>query len=277
MPLVVKSSLRGSLAASLIALSALATLSPLLMAPAAHAEELSAQQIIDKALSQGAAVAFQRGTARLDMTIVNPRGEAKRRALEVKAMRGEDGLLRSLVRFTKPADVAGIAFLVREKKGALPDQYVYVPAAKVVRRVAAGNAGSSFFGSDFTFGDLMPIPDSERDKVKLTRLADAEVGKQPTYVIEAVPHIEGAPYSKIVTYVDKKLLTPLKIEFFDPAGKALKTLTVKKLKKIKGELIPIDVVMKNTQTGSRTELVIEAPDPEAKLSDADFTEEAMQR
>lgn len=272
MPVALKSPRRA-----LVALLALAPVLPLAAAPSARAEELSAQQIVDKALSQGAAVAFQQGTAKLTMTIVSARGEAKRRSLEVRAMRGPDGLLRSLVKFTKPADVAGIAFLVREKQNALPDQYVYVPAAKVVRRVAAGNAGSSFFSSDFTFGDLMPLPASERDKVKITRLEDGTVGKQPTYVIEAVPMVEGSPYSKLVVYVDQKRLTPLKIDFYDPAGKELKTLTVRKLKKVKGELVPVDVVMKNAQTGSRTELVIDDPNPEAKLSDADFTEEAMQR
>lgn len=258
-------------------LAAILTLGATSLAPAAQAGELSAEQIIEKALGQGAAVAFQQGTARLSMTVVNPRGEAKQRSLAIKAMKGEGGLLRSLVRFEKPADVAGITFLVREKKDALPDQYVYVPAAKVVRRIAAGNAGSSFFGSDFTFGDLMPLPMSQRDKVKIQRLPDDTVGKQPTYVVEAVPMIEGSPYSKLVVHVDQKRLVPLRIQFFDPAGKELKLLTVRKLKKINGEVVPVDVEMKNLQTGSRTQLEIEDPEPNAVLSEADFTEEAMQR
>lgn len=241
------------------------------------AETLNAEQIIEKALSQGSAVAFQQGTASLTMTMVSPQGQTKKRSLDVKAMKDGTGLLRSLVRFSKPADVAGIAFLVREKKGALPDQYVYVPAARVVRRVAAGNATSSFFGSDFTFADLMPLPADQRDNVKITRMPDGSVGKQPTYVIEALPQVEGSPYSKLVVHVDQKMLIPLKIEFFDPAGKALKTLSIRKLKKIKGEVVPVDVVMKNVQTGSRTELVIDNPNPDAKLTEADFTEEAMQR
>lgn len=243
----------------------------------ASAEELNAEQIIEKALSQGSAVAFQQGTASLTMTIVSAQGQAKKRSLDIKAMKDSTGLLRSLVRFSKPADVAGIAFLVREKKGTLPDQYVYVPAARVVRRVAAGNATSSFFGSDFTFADLMPLPADQRDKVKITRLPDGSIGKQNTFVIEAMPQVEGSPYSKLVVHVDQKMLIPLKIEFFDPAGKALKNLSIRKLKKLKGEIVPVDVVMKNVQTGSRTELVIENPNPDAKLTEADFTEEAMQR
>lgn len=245
-------------------------------APAAAAEDLTANQIIDKAFSKSQ-VGMQQGTATLKMTIVSPRNNAKKRTLQVKAMRNEEGLLRSLVKFTKPADVSGIAFLVREKKDALPDQYVYVPAAKVVRQIAAGNAGSKFFGSDFTFGDLMPLPAGERDKIKAVRLDDAEVGKQPTYVIEAIAQFEGSPYGKLKIWVHKKHLVPLKIEFYDPTQKLLKRLTVKKLKKIDGELVPVHLLMKNVQEGSRTELEIVDPDPKAKLGEADFTEEAMQR
>ncbi len=246
-----------------------------LPAAAADNSNLTASQILDKALAKGT-VGFSQGTATLMMNITNAKGETKSRTLDIKAKR-EDGLVKSLVKFQRPAEVAGIAFLVIEKKDALPDQYVYVPAAKVVRRVAPGNASSSFFGSDFAFVDLMPLPASEADKVALKRLDDEEVGKQPTYVIEAVPQVEGSPYGKLVVYVHQKHLIPLKIDFFDDKMKPLKTLKVKKLKKIKGELVPVEMTMANSQQGSQTLVVISNPNPDAKLSDSDFTEEAMQR
>lgn len=242
----------------------------------AQADKISADDIINKALEKGN-VGFSQGTATLKMDITNARGEVKSRTLDLKAMKDEDGLVRSLVKFTKPAEVAGISFLVLEKKDALPDQYVYVPAAKVVRRVAAGNSSSSFFGSDFAFIDLMPLPPSERDKVAVTRLADQKVGGQPAYVIEAIPKVEGAPYGKLVTYVHQKHLIPLKIDFFDDKMKPLKVLKVRKLKKLQGELVPIELVMRNVQVGSQTLLTIKKPNPKAKLSPSDFTEEAMQR
>ena len=262
-------------------LLALALLGGLAAAPGAHAAapappEPSAEEIVNKALNKGA-VGFKTGKATLTMTIVSAKGESKERTLDIKAHRGEDGLLRSLVRFTKPAEVNGIAFLVHEKKDALPDQYVFVPAAKVVRRVAAGNASSSFFGSDFTFGDLMPLPVSQKDKIQIVKKADGEVGKQPVYIIEITPKIEGSPYGHLVVYVQKDLLVPLKIEFFDPAQKPLKTLQVKRLKKVEGgDTVPVELEMK-AASGSHTELVVTDLDPKAKLSDADFTEEAMQR
>ncbi len=243
--------------------------------PAAAVVEPSAEEIVQKALSKGA-VGFKQGTASIQMTIVTAKGEAKPRSLEIKAFRGSDGLLRSLVKFTTPADVNGTSFLVVEKKDALPDQYVYVPKAKVVRRIAAGNASSSFFGSDFTFADLMPLPMSEKDKVAITKLADGDVGGQAVYVIEVVPKIEGAPYGKLIAHVHKTLLVPLKIEFFDTNKQPLKTLRVKKLQKVNNEQIPVEVEMKS-ESGAKTELVLEKVDPNAKLTDGDFTEEAMQR
>ncbi len=242
---------------------------------AAPKGEPTAEEIVEKALSKGA-VGFKQGTASINMTLYTPKGDAKPRSLDIKAMRGSDGLLRSLVRFSKPADVNGTSFLVVEKKDALPDQYVYVPKAKVVRRIAAGNASSSFFGSDFTYADLMPLPMSEKDKVAIERLPDGDVGGQPVYVLQVTPKIEGSPYGKLIAHVHKTLLVPLKIEFFDPQKAPLKTLRVKKLQKVNGEQVPVEVEMK-AENGSRTELVLEKVDPDAALTEADFTEEAMQR
>lgn len=242
---------------------------------AAAAPQLSLEEIVEKSLNKGT-VGFKQGTATLQMTITNNKGEVKANTILVKAMKSSDGTLRSMVKFTSPASVAGTAFLVREKKDALPDQYIYLPSTKRVTRVVAGQAGSSFFGSDFSFGDLMPLPLSEKDKVSIVRGDDAQVLGQDTYTITVTPKIAGAPYGKVVVSVDKQRLIPLKIDFFDPQLKALKTLKVKALKKVGGEEVPVHVVMESA-SGSKTELVIENPDANAKLSESDFTEEAMQR
>lgn len=243
-------------------------------APAAN-DKMTAEEIVQKALDKGA-VGFHQGTATLKMTITSAKGEAKERTLDIEALRGADGLIKTMVKFTKPADVNGTAFLVIQKKDALPDEYVYSPKGKVVRRIAAGNASSSFFGSDFTYGDLMPLPVSEKDKVAIERQADGDIGGQPVYVIGVAPKIQGAPYGKVVAYVSKDFLVPLKIEFFDNDNKPLKTLRVHKLEKVNGETVPVDVEM-TAENGSRTELQVEKIDPKASLTDNDFTEEAMQR
>jgi 5S rRNA maturation endonuclease (ribonuclease M5) len=67
------------------------------------------------------------------------------------------------------------------------------------------------------------------------------------------------------------------VSFFDKKGEVLKELVMKKLKKIEGQLVPVEMVMKNVQKGSQTVLRVNQIDSKAKLTDADFTEAAMKQ
>ena len=145
------------------------------------------------------------------------------------------------------------------------------------RRVAAGQATGSLFGSDFAYVDLMPLNPAERDAAKMTRLDDVKVAGRRAHVISTTIDIVGSPYSKLITYVDAQHLVPLRIEFFDPQGKPLKTLKVKALKKVEKRLVPTKLSMRNSQRGTETIVQVRDIRPDAPLGDADFTEEALQR
>ncbi len=217
------------------------------------------------------------GTATINMLITSSEGHKKERVLLFKALSEKENLLQYLIKFLKPADLKGTAFLVKERKGQLPDQYVYVPAAKTVRRIAAGNATSSFFGSDFIYADLLPYPSDKKDDVSVKKLPDQQLGGQSVYVIEVTPKMAESPYGKLLLYIEKAQSIAAKIDFFDKAGQPLKVLKVRKLKKIEGNFVPVDIEMKNLQTKSSTIITVDNIDPKAKLSPNDFTEAAMQR
>ncbi|MFH1807758.1 MAG: outer membrane lipoprotein-sorting protein [Pseudomonadota bacterium] len=261
----------------MIVLPALTLATTLLVgaAPAkAPVPEMDAATILKKAMARN--LFGLTGTANASMEVHTTRGEVKNRDLAVKLMRSEAGLQRALVSFRSPVEVAGTAFLVVERPEGPPDQYLYLPALKKVRRIAAGQATDSFMGSDFTFLDLSPLPQGNSGEIEFKRLEDATVGGQPAYVIEALSKIPGSPYSRVLTSIHREHLVPLKIEFFDQSGKPLKVLTMKKLKKIDGKLIPVELEMKNQQKNSWTVLGLTELDLKAKPSEADFTPEAMQ-
>ncbi len=240
-----------------------------------QAKTLSAAEIIKKATSSGA-VSFQEGQAEIEMEITQASGRVRKNTMSLKMRKSKTGLSQTMVRFEKPAAVKGTSFLVRERKDQLPDQFVFVPATKVVRRIAAGNSTRSFFGSDFSYADLMPIPEKEMDKGQIVRLDDEKVGGQDAYVIQMGMPAE-APYGKVLFYVHQKHLLPVKIAFFDKEKKVLKELLMKKLKKIEGQLVPVEMIMKNVQKGSKTILRVNTINSKAKLTDADFTEAAMKQ
>ena len=246
-------------------------------AEAADPASLSARQILDQLIEKGGSIGFQKGTAHMRMTLKNKRGEIQSRSLKISVLKGEDGLTKSLVRFEKPADVAGTAFLVHEKKDAFADSWIYLPALQKVRRIAAGNTTGSFFGSDFTFADLMPLPKDGLDQVTLTRLPDVELAGQKAFVVQMASKEQGMPYGRVVTYIHQKHLIPMKIEFFDKKDRPLKVMRVKRVKTIGGVKMPIEITMKNLQKGTETTLELSGISTRAKLTDADFTQEAMQR
>ena len=186
------------------------------------------------------------------------------------------GLSQTMVRFEKPAAVKGTSFLVRKEKINYRISSFLCQRQKWFDGIAAGNSTRSFFGSDFSYADLMPMPQKEQEKGQIKRLDDEKVGGQATYVIQMGMPAE-APYGKVLFYVHQKHLLPVKVAFFDKQQKVLKELLMKKLKKIEGQLVPVEMVMKNVQKGSKTILRVNTIDSKAKLTDADFTEAAMKQ
>lgn len=247
-----------------------------LLASVAFAAVDDTDAILKKAFAKSMFGTSQ-GTATINMTITNPEGQKKERVLLFKALNGAENQLQYLIKFDKPAELKGTAFLVKERKGQLPDQYVYIPAAKTVRRIAAGNANSSFFGSDFIYADMLPYPADKKDEVSIKRLPDQVLGGQSVYVIEVTPKMSESPYGKLLIYVEKVHAIASKIDFFDKSNQALKSLRIRKLKTIEGKLVPVDLEMKNLQSKSSTIITVANIDPKAKLSANDFTEAAMQR
>ncbi len=255
-----------------------------LLAPAANAKEVikpaaevdDTDAILKKAFAKSMFGTSQ-GSATINMTIISPEGHKKERVLLFKALSEAENQLQYLIKFDKPAELKGTAFLVKERKGQLPDQYVYIPAAKTVRRIAAGNATSSFFGSDFIYADMLPYPTDKKDEVSIKKLPDQQLGGQAVYVIEVTPKMAESPYGKLLIYIEKAKVIASKIDFFDKSNQPLKTLKIRKLKIIEGKLVPVDLEMKNLQTKSSTIITVDNIDSKAKLSANDFTEAAMQR
>lgn len=174
----------------------------------------------------------------ITMLLKNDRGDTRKRTMFARTVR-EDGLTRSLVRFLAPADVAGTAFLFIEKKNAADDQHMFLPALKVVRRIAGRQKNTRFMGSDFTFADL-----EWRDLDEATfTLAEAEkLGGDPCHVVDAGPKGDSQ-YARIRATVRQKDGALLRVRFFDSAGKEVKTLYVKALERVGGTLMATRIKM----------------------------------
>jgi len=67
---------------------------------------------------------------------------------------GSYGSSKSVLRFTAPAEVKGVALLVINHTDRASDQWMWTPAINRERRIALQDRSTRFFGTDFSFEDL---------------------------------------------------------------------------------------------------------------------------
>lgn len=243
----------------------------------AFAEELSAEQILEKTSKQSV-IGLENGTARVQMTIQKSPTEQKEQELAFWFLKDEKQKFQVLVRFEKPANLKGTAFRMRERAQGLPEQSIYIPASGAsVKQVPPGNAAGSFFGSDFLFADLMPMRQSPSDAA-VKRLPDSTIEQKAVYVVETIPKVTGSPYGKVVLYVDQKRMVPVRADFFDTKLQLLKQMEIQEWKKLDEQLsVPALVKMANRQKNSQTTLKLLQVNPKASLALKDFSDGAMTR
>jgi len=238
--------------------------------PAAHADEPTADQIIDKALDQNA-MGFKSGEAHITLHVEDKAGAKRVRKLDVKSKK-IDGLTRTLVTLTSPKEVKGQAFLFAEQKGE-DDVWMYVPAFKVTRRIEGGQKKGSFLGSHFTYADLesRDIKDSKYEK-----LDDARIGKIPVYVVQATPKKSSdSDYARVLVYVRKSDYIPLKVKFFDHDKKLAKTLFVEKLDKTDDGQTYASQMTLRPDGGGHTTMTIDALKSNVAIPDAAFSKDQL--
>lgn len=181
------------------------------------------------------------------MDLVDRKGSVNSRTVEMYATEDTKGPKRMTIVFYEPASVRNTRYL-----SSGDDRWIYLPALKRVRRIAASEGGGSFMGSDFTYDD-MSDRDVDRDTHILLR--EEKLGTSNCHVVESFPvDPKDSQYSRRIAWVDADRWLPLKIELYDKSGNLLKTAEMEKTENIQGFWTPMRTVMRNVRTGTATVL-----------------------
>ena len=155
--------------------------------------------------------------------------------------------------FMSPATVKGTRFLVKENEGKDDDKWIYLPALKTTRRIAASDGEKPFVGTDFSYDD-MSSRKVEDDNHKLLKDSEDKGNFKDLYVVESVPKDpKSSQYSKRISWVTKDSWIPTYIELYDKKGNLLKVNEIKSIQKMPGSKgrsynIPTENVMTNVQS-----------------------------
>ncbi|MGH7390321.1 MAG: outer membrane lipoprotein-sorting protein [Candidatus Rokuibacteriota bacterium] len=211
--------------------------------------------------------------------IVSKAGAVKERKVVRYTMNGADDLDKILVRFLAPRDVENTALLTWEARDGDDDQWLYLPATRKSRRIAASGKKNRFMGTDFTYEDLRP----ENLAVNRYTLVGRErVDGQECFVVEAVPATErqaaDTAYSKRRIWIRTDNHAVSRREYYDRLERLEKVETMHKLVNVKGTAWrPDEFEMHDVRRGTKTVVVVESRAVDRGLTDAFFTEAELRR
>lgn len=205
--------------------------------------------------------------AEVNMRISAKGGERDRQLRLLTKVEGERKQI--IATFRSPASVKGAGYSTdMNMANGTQKSWVYFPSAGKVRAINAGGRNDSFFGSDFSYGDIAGRT-ANQDNYELA-------GEDSQYfVIAATPKDKNDRYSKLLYQISKSNMTIRSILFFDQKGRGLKRLSNLGFQEFENIPVIAFSVMENLQTGSRTELDRGDVQVDAILLDDDFGPEAL--
>lgn len=118
---------------------------------------------------------------------------------------------KSTIKFTAPASLKNTAMLtVDEKDTVIDDQWVYLPGLNSIKKIAAGDQKSTFFGTDLIYADLTR---RRTEDYSYKRLPDKAYKGTTHYQVQAIPNAEEQKvtgYTKMLVLVHPETLLPTK-------------------------------------------------------------------
>ena len=187
---------------------------------------------------------------------------------------GSHGMSKSVLRFTAPAEVKGVALLVGNHPDRSSDQWMWTPAIARERRIAMQDRSTRFFGTDFSFEDL-----EERDtnQFDYKLVAQEPIDGAQCWKIESRPkQSKVSQYTQSLVWIRQDNYVVVKIENFRK-DQLVRRATYSDIQKVQNIWTPQKIEMLDVQRKSRTVLKIDKLQYNVPMKDEDFTIQALQR
>jgi len=159
---------------------------------------------------------------------------------------------RMLLVMLEPADVKGLAYLLMERQNEIDAMFTYIPMMRRTKKIVGlVDRYASFFATDYTFSDLGFVDLKGDYRV----LGEEKYEDVTAYKVEQkFPLKPIAYYSKIITWVAKNSMLPLKREYYAPSGELWKVELFENITIVDGVPTAMRRTMKDVLLNTSTEL-----------------------
>ena len=229
-----------------------------------------ARQIVEEAQRRTQA-SSQRYEGTLTVTAKSGKTSQKRWRYE---RTGSHGNSKTVLRFTAPAEVKGVALLVINHPDRASDQWMWTPAIQRERRIALQDRSTRFFGTDFSFEDL-----EERDvnQYDYSLLGEEVVEGAACWRIEWRPKkTKSSQYTHALVWIRKDNYAFVRVESF-AQDQLVRRLQFRDIRNVQGIWTAHTLEMEDLRRGSRTVLKSETLQYNVPMKDENFTLQALRR
>lgn len=213
-------------------------------------------------------------TLRATLQVFGQHGAIARKRFVLYRM-GSPGDSKTLLRFTEPLEMRGVALLSVNRRGESDRQWIYIPATQRVRKVAPRDRSERFAGSDFSYED---VAERVLDDFTYGFLSEVDtIDGHMTFKIDATPIASDRSQYKFIYYwVAKDLPVILHAEMYDQQGQLLRRYHASQLKKVAGIWGARRVEISSVRDDTRTTLTIDAIHFNTGLDEEQFTPQALE-
>ncbi|MBL7084877.1 MAG: outer membrane lipoprotein-sorting protein [Candidatus Omnitrophica bacterium] len=199
---------------------------------------------------------------------------------------------KDVTMFTGPTSVKGLGILswTYMEYGRDPDQWLWLPSLRKIRKISAAQGDDSFLGSDFTTEEITTRK-FEDETYKLLKedkfsgyTADfnniAYFKGADCFVVEARPKRDPWYYSKRVIWIDKETGGDVYQEIYDATGRKYKIILKNyEIMKVDGRDYPTQRLLevKDLRTGHSTVIEMKDIKFDQGLEESHFSERMLRR
>jgi hypothetical protein len=207
------------------------------------------------------------------LEVVNARSRVTTKQWEFIRL-GSFGNSKSLLRFTEPPEVKGVALLIYNHPDRSSDQWMWRPQIGRDQRVALQDRSARFFGTDFSFEDL---EERDVDQFEYKMLGDDTIDGAATWRIEARPKQgKSSQYTRTIMWFRKDNYVLAQSEGFSKSGLA-RRINYRDIQNVQGHWTARLLEVLDTKANSKTVLKLEKLQYNVPVSDNDFTLQALRR
>ena len=221
-------------------------------------------------------------TRKLTMRLTNKHGKVRERTTLNYRKRYSDQK-KSLIIYLTPGNVKNTAFLSYDyhDTAASDDQWLYLPAMRKTRRIAASDRGDYFLGTDLTYEDTKKEGKVEIADFNFNTIASETEADLAFWIVEAIPRTEAIAnelgYGKLVATIEKERFIVREVQYWDTKQTLLKTTRFDDIQNVDGYLLRGNITVENHKTGHHTEFLFSNNDCATPIQDRWLTKQALAR